>query len=245
MVVTVLKSFFHKQTPVMINYRDYKSFNKSIFQEELKDKLNLMHTNNTSYETFESNFMELLNKHAPMKVKYVRANNAPFMNKILAKAIMTRSRLKNKFLKNPTDINKSNYNRHRNYCVNLFRKEKKKYYNDIDLKLLTENKLFWKTIKPMFSDKHNICRKITLIDNDEIISNDVIVAETMNDFFSNAVAELDIKGYDTDFSPNIVNDNISNIINKFKNHPSILSIKERVDITETFTFLKPSVVDIE
>ena len=245
MTVTVLKSFFKKQAPVTINYRDYKSFNKSIFHKELESKLNGMHSNNTSYEIFESIFMDLLNKHAPMKVKYVRANNAPFMNKILSKAIMTRTRLKNKFLKIPNDINKRNYNKHRNYCVNLLRKEKKKYYNNIDLKLLTENKLFWKTIKPLFSDKHNICRKITLIDDDEIISNDINVAEIMNEFFSNAVANLDIKGYQPDFSPNIVNDDIINIINKFSGHPSILKIKERVEITETFSFSRPSVEDIE
>ena len=54
-----------------------------------------------------------------MKSKSVRANNSPFMNKMLSKAIMTRSRLKNKFQNNPTNENKSNYNRQRNYCVNL------------------------------------------------------------------------------------------------------------------------------
>ena len=46
-------------------------------------------------------FMEVLNKQAPMKDKYVRANNAPFMNKILCKALMNRTRLRNKFLKYP------------------------------------------------------------------------------------------------------------------------------------------------
>ena len=34
-----------------------------------------------------------------MKTKYLRANNSPFMNKELTKAIMVRSRLKNKSLK--------------------------------------------------------------------------------------------------------------------------------------------------
>ena len=60
---------------------------------------------NTSYEKFESIFMEQLNKYAPMKQKYVNANNAPFMNKALCKA---------------------NYKKQRNYCLNLLRKEKTK-----------------------------------------------------------------------------------------------------------------------
>ena len=39
---------------------------------------------NTNYETFEAIFMATLNKHAPMKKKYIRANNSPFMNKSLS-----------------------------------------------------------------------------------------------------------------------------------------------------------------
>ena len=52
----------------------------------------------------------------------------------------------------------------------------------------------------------------------------------MNDFFSNAVVNLGIKGYQEDCLPNIDGDNIISIINKFKNHPSILKIKERVKV---------------
>ena len=237
MTVTVLKTFFQKQAPITINYRDYKSFDKCKFHTELKLKLSEIHTHNTSYELFESTFMELLNNHAPMKTKYVRANNAPFMNKIISKAIMTRSRLRNTFLKNPNYINKINYNKHRNYCVNLLRKEKRKYYNNIDLKLITDNKKFWKTVKPLFSDKNNMSRKITLIDEeDEIISNDIHVAEIMNDFFANAVLKLDIEGFKPDLNINVANDNIINIISKYKNHPSIIKIKEKVKTNEKFLF---------
>ena len=32
-----------------------------------------------------------------MKEKYVRANNAPFMSKVLSKAMMNRSRLRNRY----------------------------------------------------------------------------------------------------------------------------------------------------
>jgi len=191
--------------------------------------------------------MEILNNHAPMKTKYVRANNGPFMNKILSKAIMTRSRLRNIFLKNPNYINKIKYNKYRNYCVNLLRKEKMKYYNNIDLKLITDNKQFWKTVKPLFSDKNNMSRKITLIDEgDEIISNDGHVAEIMNVFFANAVLKLGIKGFETDLNINDANDdNIINIINKYKNHPSIIKIKEKVKTNEKFSFSVSNKEEIE
>ena len=44
---------------------------------------------------------------------------------------MKRSRLKNKYLKENTPENKTNYNQIRNYCVMLVRKSKKVYYSQV------------------------------------------------------------------------------------------------------------------
>ena len=46
-------------------------------------------------------------------MKILRYNNNPFMNKALRKAIMTRSRLKNKFNKNRYAKNWNNYKKHK------------------------------------------------------------------------------------------------------------------------------------
>ena len=50
------------------------------------------------------------------------------MTKAFSKSIMQRTRFKNKFLKNPTDQNKLIYNKQRNFCVFLLRKEKKRIF---------------------------------------------------------------------------------------------------------------------
>ena len=55
------------------------------------------------YSNFERNFLEVLNKHAPIKKKTVRANDKPFMTKALRKAIMRRSALKNKYVNQKTE----------------------------------------------------------------------------------------------------------------------------------------------
>ena len=62
----------------------------------------------------------------PIKKKFMRANEAPFMFRKLKKAIMIRSRVRNTFLKHPTNENKKNYRKQRNFSVNLLRTEKKK-----------------------------------------------------------------------------------------------------------------------
>ena len=100
--------------------------------------------------------MTCLNRHAPVKQKCLRANISPFMNKILSKAIMLRSSLRNKYNKSSTPNNLRAYKTQRNKCVNLVKSVKKKYYSNLDTKIFKDNKKFWNSLKPLFSDKYRI-----------------------------------------------------------------------------------------
>ena len=124
----------------------------------------------------------------------------------ISKAVMDRTRLRNKFLKYRSAENKRAYNRQKNYSVSLTRKSKRDYYNDLDNKNVTDNKLFWKTVKLFFSDKGPMKQKITLIENEEIIG---------NIFFLSIVAKLNIPKY-KDWSVNSVNsgDPLGNLVTK-------------------------------
>ena len=53
----------------------------------------------------------ILEKKAPFKERYVRYNQAKFMNKILQKAIMNRSRLVNRYRKEKKQATRSAYKR--------------------------------------------------------------------------------------------------------------------------------------
>ena len=112
LTITVMKSLFIKNKPITINYRDYRKFNENKFRADLNEILSGMNEMDVGYENFENSFVELLNKHAPMEKRISRANNAPFMNKRLSKAVMNRSRLRNKYLTNPTVANKRKYTRY-------------------------------------------------------------------------------------------------------------------------------------
>ena len=148
MTVTVMKSQYQKQKPKIISYRKYKNFSNELFREELLKKIE-DNPEDMSLDKLQQTFIYVLDKHAPMKHKYTRANQAPFMNKFLQKAVMNRSRLKNKYLRNKTSENWEAYKKQRNTCVYMFRKGKKEFYNKLD-KTVTDNKLFWKVIKPSF-----------------------------------------------------------------------------------------------
>ena len=70
-------------------YRDYKNVDQEIFSQELHTSLS---SETAHYCTsLEENFLGVLNKHAPLKNKILRANHAPYVTKALRKAIMERS----------------------------------------------------------------------------------------------------------------------------------------------------------
>ena len=57
------------------------------------------------------------------------------------------------------------------------------YFENLDTKNITDNKKFWKTVKPFLSNKTLKSENITLIKDDEVISNPKVIAETFNNFF--------------------------------------------------------------
>ena len=187
------------------------------------------------YDGFKHIFMKVLDWHAPKNTKRVRGNNTPFMNKVLSKALMHRSKLKNQYNKTPNEKNKSLCRKQRIFCLNLLRKEKKKYYNNLDLKIFEDNKKFWRRVKPLFSNKQNsLQNNIIIVEKDIITSEDSEVAEKLNNFFIEAAESLEIDCFARDLDDNIHTTNIGEIINKYARHPSILKIKENVQIEEKF-----------
>ena len=53
---------------------------------------------------------------------------------------MTRSRLENKYLKIKLFPDKDMFKKQRNYCNRLYKREMKRFYKNIDLKNITDNK---------------------------------------------------------------------------------------------------------
>ena len=62
-------------------------------------------------------------------------------------------RLEDLYLKVRSDENRIMYKKQRNICVSLLRKAKTKHYEDLRLADVTNNKKFWKRVKPLFGNK--------------------------------------------------------------------------------------------
>ena len=229
MTVTIMKASSQRLQPRIINYRNYKRFQNNLFREELLSEI--LNVNIDANEEGFSNFLDIckkiLNYHTPCKEKYARGNHLPFINKTLSKEVMKRTRLRNKFLKDRNDCNKRELSKQRNYCVSLLRKSKKVYYSNLDEKKVTDNKTFWKTIKPFLSDKLVSRAKLILIVEDEIVESDINKAQVLNTFFSNIVSNFKIAEYiNCDPISDKINDTVIKSLVKYRIHQSTLKIGE-------------------
>ena len=68
--------------------------------------------------------MTVLNRHAPLKKKILRANHSSYMSKTLRKTIMRRSYLEKKYFKKKTDLSLRACKKQKNCCSRLYKKEK-------------------------------------------------------------------------------------------------------------------------
>ena len=161
MTVTVMKTTFEKLKPNIIHYRDYRKFSNDKFRENLISRLSTenIRVDCNGMEKFLQICIKTLDELAPQKKKYSRGKNMPFINKTIKKVFMTRSRLRNIYLKNPSDNKKHKYNKQTNYSVSLLQKSKTNYYANLNEKDLTSNKQFWRTRKTFTFIKSNRPKK--------------------------------------------------------------------------------------
>ena len=233
LVVTILRTSFEPLPPKIIKYRNYKNFDEDEFRFLFKKRLNDFNTDDITVDIFKMTFLNVLNKFAPLKKKYLRANHSRFVNKELNKAIMQRSRLRNAYLKDRTRAARIAYKKQRNVCVSILRKSKKCYYENLDTKNITDNKKFWGTVKPLFSNKVRSNTYITLNEDEKLIKNEYQIANIFNTFFIEIVPNLGTKvdeRYLCDASN--ISDPIEKAIQKYKNHPSISIIKKMVSTVD-------------
>ena len=71
-----MKSHIPKQQAKIIKYRNYKGFNETKFRSELTNILDLNIHESRNIEFFKNIFLKVLNKNAPIKTKYLRANRS-------------------------------------------------------------------------------------------------------------------------------------------------------------------------
>ena len=97
MCITVMKMYYSKQNLlsfITVNL----DFANDAFTEDLKTLLSkLFYEETIPFQALRESVNATLEKYAPSKTRYTRANQVPCKNKKLSKEITKRSRLRNKF----------------------------------------------------------------------------------------------------------------------------------------------------
>ena len=102
-----------------------------------------------------------------------------------------------------------------------------KYFANLNEKDIVDNRKFWQIVKPFLSEKLKSREKITLVGEEELVSSESDVAQRFNQSFSNIVKNHDIPRYvvEDTLHLNLKKHPILMAILKFRDHPSIITIK--------------------
>ena len=251
MVTACLRSQIPRLKNKTILYRSFRNFDKELFLEKLRDslsKISSIYGTNFMYDTFVNMITVLLDKFAPIKKKVIRGNQSRFMNKELSKAIMKRSTLKSTYHKSPNKLNRSNYKRQRNLCVSLKKKAIKNDFQHSTSNIKENSKPFYNLIKPYLTNKGALSSDdIILLESNVLVSNDKKIVDIFNDYYTNIV-EYTCGSAPTDIATIqhlICHDSIiDEIIETYRDHPSILRIKTIHPKCSTFSFKSVSESEI-
>ena len=110
------------------------------------------------------------------------------------------------------------------------KKAKKYHFTNLDIKYVTDNKKFWQIVKPLFANKVKAKTILKLVENDKVIDNESEIEQIFNEYFVNIVKRLRILTEEqTAYSAANQLSEVEMAIIKYKNHPSIKAITDRME----------------
>jgi hypothetical protein len=211
------------------------SFETELYQMNWNDVLNKSSANE-SYDVFINKFTNLYDKHFPKVRKKInkRKESKPWITAGIIKSIKTRNKLYIKFIKNPCELNKTNYVKYRNKLTSLIKVSCKTYYSSKFNEYKYNIKHTWQTINSVIGKNSKPKSPSYFLDGTNKISDPGLISNKFNSFFANVGPELASKIHSpsifSDFlhdpQPNTIffhptdENEISDIVKRFKNGKS-------------------------
>ena len=178
-----------KNSHFTITYRSFKGFNEENFCNDLKsipwDIIKMFDDTNDAVETWSSLFLDVANKHLPLKQHRVKRKQQPkwIIGEIID-AIKTRDRYKS--------INDdTQYKIWRNKVCSMIKHSKKHKYSEILNDNLNNPASVWKLFKELGASKQkdssNIC---SLKINNHMVENPKDIADEFNKYFVKVASKI-------------------------------------------------------
>ena len=164
-------------------------------------------------------YCEVLDKHAPLKKKWIRGDQLPWITPELKREISRRNRPFKKYARNPTDSSWEEYRKQKNKGSLLKGKGMKSFCVDASLNKKHHGE-FWRKMKPLLPSKAKTHSKIVLLENEQLITDPKFAAEIFNDYICDAAAS----------------DGAQMSVDEFTDHPSVKRIAEHFGPASNFDF---------
>lgn len=186
--------------------RDYKHFNSEMFRNDIAalpwDFLANFSNPNEMWSAWKSSFLEVCDKHAPIKSKRTRARKCPWLNRDLKELMHARKCLKIKAIQSNNASDWIAFKKFRNHVNEKVKDAKKSYYSSSFEAFEGNSRKTWQTINQLMGRKGNKSAINSIDRNGERIDGPSRIAEAFNDYFSEIGPELakNVKGVPNSFT---------------------------------------------
>ena len=227
LVCTATKIHLPALKPITFKYRTYKNFSNEKFLKDLSlipyHVTEIFDDIQDTYWLWHELTMEVVNEHAPIKIRKVKGHTAPYMNGELRRAINVKNMLKRKFERICSKENWERYRSQRNLVTKLRKKSINVYIAtkcNSNLNNSRNGYAFFETVKPLISDKTNSKNDhVILLQGNNVCTEPEQVATIFNTYFTNIAEDI---GSDDHVD---INDTVSSCITGYNNHESVTNIK--------------------
>jgi exonuclease III len=143
-----------------VKFRDYKNFNIDDYIDDIDrcPALNSIHENtnvDNAWDIWFSNFMNICDKHAPMRECRVKDRCNPWITPEIIKMMYKRDYLHRKALANNDKSLWDEYKQIRNHITSFIKKAKYAHYDTLIENSRSKPKYFWKELSKLVPNKFN------------------------------------------------------------------------------------------
>ena len=189
-------SFIHKHSHQTITYRSFKHFDEIAFIDDLRqipwEILDTFDAVNERVQVWNMLFLEIVNKHVPLKQHRVRKGHQP--DWLTPEIIKERNKCK-------INGNQSKYVLLRNKVSSMIRSAKDNMYKTKTEKGKNDPRTIWKIFKEIGASRKTGAKDTILgqKESDRLISDENEIANVFNEYFVNVMSQLTEPAEHSDF----------------------------------------------
>ena len=198
MIYVCTKDAINRLPPKIVESRSFKNYNKFAFRRDLYDALNSANIEkeldpNKMWEIWKNVFTSIADKHAPLRTRKVRSKHTPWLTNEIKKHMNNRDYLKQKAIQTKSRYSYEAYKIARNKTNKIVEKAKSRYFQHTINNNGNDPKQLWKGVN-LIRGKGSKTTNITSLEvEEETITGDKNIAETLNSFFVNVGPSLSEK----------------------------------------------------